>query len=67
MGNREKANSPALGGQDSTIQAEVPSTETGSLLPLCSPVTVKVTQSCLTLCDPLEESVEFSRPEYWSG
>ena len=26
-------------------------------------VEVKVTQSCLTLCDPME----FSRPEYWSG
>ena len=26
-------------------------------------VKVKVTQSCLTLCDPME----FSRPEYWSG
>ena len=24
---------------------------------------VKVTQSCPTLCDPME----FSRPEYWSG
>ena len=24
---------------------------------------VKVTQSCLTLCNPME----FSRPEYWSG
>ena len=29
-------------------------------------VKVKVTQSCLTLCDPME-SMEFSRPEYWSG
>ena len=26
-------------------------------------VKVKVTQSCLTLCDPMD----FSRPEYWSG
>ena len=26
-------------------------------------VEVRVTQSCLTLCDPME----FSRPEYWSG
>ena len=30
-------------------------------------VRVKVTRSCLTLCDPTEESMEFSRPEYWSG
>ena len=29
---------------------------------------VKVTQLCPTLCDPMEyKSVEFSRPEYWSG
>ena len=29
---------------------------------------VKVTQSCPTLCDPWTvQSVEFSRPEYWSG
>ena len=27
---------------------------------------VKVAQSCPTLCDPME-SLEFSRPEYWSG
>ena len=31
-----------------------------------------VTQSCLTLCDPMDcsppgSSVEFSRQEYWSG
>ena len=26
-------------------------------------VKMKVTQSCPTLCDPME----FSRPEYWSG
>ena len=26
---------------------------------------VKVTQSCLTLCNPMQ-SMEFSRPEYWS-
>ena len=32
-----------------------------------SDVKVKDTQSCLTLCDPMEESMEFSRPEYWSG
>ena len=31
-------------------------------------VKVKVTQSCLTLCDPMGYTVlEFSRPEYWSG
>ena len=30
---------------------------------------VKVTQSCLTLCNPMNctQSMEFSRPEYWSG
>ena len=39
-------------------------------------VKVKVTQSCWTLCDPMDytvhgiwtiQSMEFSRPEYWSG
>ena len=30
-------------------------------------VKVKVTQSCPTLCDPMDYTVmEFSRPEYWS-
>ena len=36
---------------------------------LCYPpprVKVKVTQSCLTLCDSMD-SMEFSRSEYWSG
>ena len=29
---------------------------------------VKVTQSCLTLCKLMDiQSMEFSRPEYWSG
>ena len=29
---------------------------------------VKVSQSCLTLCDPWTiQSLEFSRPEYWCG
>ena len=29
---------------------------------------VKVTQSCPTLCEPWPiQSMEFSRPEYWSG
>ena len=34
---------------------------------------VKVAQLCLTLCNPMGyrdegiQSVEFSRPEYWSG
>ena len=29
---------------------------------------VKVAQSCLTLCDIMDyKSMEFSRPEYWSG
>ena len=29
---------------------------------------VKVTQSCPTLCDPVDyQSMEFSRPEYRSG
>ena len=36
-------------------------------------VKVKIAQSCLTLCDPMDcsppapLSLEFSRPEYWSG
>ena len=30
-------------------------------------VKVKAAQSCLTLCDPTDFSMEFSRPEYWSG
>ena len=29
-------------------------------------VKVKVSQSCLNLCDPMD-SMELSRPEYWSG
>ena len=29
--------------------------------------TLKVAQSCLILCNPIEYSMEFSRPEYWSG
>ena len=28
---------------------------------------VKVAQSCLTLCDHMKYSMEFSRPENWSG
>ena len=28
---------------------------------------VKVTESCPTLCDPINWSMEFSRPEHWSG
>ena len=29
---------------------------------------VKVAQLCPTLCDPVDiQSMEFSRPEYWSG
>ena len=30
---------------------------------------VKVAQSCPTLCDPMDyiQSMDFSRPEYWSG
>ena len=35
---------------------------------LSSPVKMKVAQSCPTLCNPLDDiSMEFSRPEYWSG
>ena len=30
-------------------------------------VKVKIAQSCPTLCDPMDWSMEFSRPEYWSG
>ena len=29
-------------------------------------VAVKVAQACPTLCDPVR-SMNFSRPEYWSG
>ena len=32
----------------------------------CMKEKVKVTQSCPTLCDPIQ-SMEFSRLEYWSG
>ena len=36
-------------------------------LELCK-VKVKVAQSYLTLCDPMDyTSMEFSWPEYWSG
>ena len=28
---------------------------------------VKVAQLCPTLCDPMDQSMDFSRPEYWSG
>ena len=28
---------------------------------------VKVTQLCPPLCNPMDSSMEFSRPEYWSG
>ena len=30
-------------------------------------ISVKVAQSCPTLCDAIIQSMEFSRPEYWSG
>ena len=32
-------------------------------------VSVKVIPSCPTLCDPMDyiQSIEISRPEYWSG
>ena len=31
-------------------------------------VRVKAAQSCPSLCDPMTiQSMEFSRPEYWSG
>ena len=45
----------------------------GTLVTIVNPVSgtllkVKVAQSCPTLCDPMTiESMEFSRPEYWSG
>ena len=29
-------------------------------------VKVKVAQSCLTLCNPMDCTMEFSRPEYWN-
>ena len=28
---------------------------------------MKVAQSCLTLCNPMDQSMGFLRPEYWSG
>ena len=37
---------------------------------LCVSMKVKLAQLCLTLCDPMGcpvQSMEFSRPEYWSG
>ena len=38
------------------------------LIPIPKKVKMKVTQSCLTLCDPMTiQFIEFSRPEYWSG
>ena len=27
---------------------------------------VNIAQSCLTLCDPVNYSMEFSRPEFWN-
>ena len=36
-------------------------------LPLAPPGKPKVTQSCPTLCDPMDYPMEFSRPEYWRG
>ena len=33
----------------------------------CLKVKVKIAQACPILCDPMEQSMEFSRPEYWSG
>ena len=30
-------------------------------------VKVKVAQSCATLCNPIDGSIELSRPEYWRG
>jgi len=36
--------------------------------PGSSHLKVKVTQSCLTLFNPMDyKSMEFSKPEYWSG
>ena len=32
----------------------------------CNSVKVKVTQSCPTLCNPMDQSMEFSRSDYWS-
>ena len=34
---------------------------------LMGKVKVKVAQSCATLCNPIDWSIEFSRPEYWRG
>ena len=32
-----------------------------------SSLKVKVAQSCSTLCDLIDYTMDFSRPEYWSG
>ena len=45
-------------------------TESQKMLPICSfhcILKVKVTQSCLTLFNPMDQFMEFSKPEYWSG
>ena len=47
-----------------------PFVETWIDLGLSHRVKVEVAQSCLTLCDLMDytiQSMEFSRPEYWSG
>ena len=45
----------------------LPTTIICSIEKVKSSLKVKVTQSCLTLCDPMDYTMEFSRPEYWSG
>ena len=58
---RNEPRSPAL-------QAASLSGKYFSLHIFLMPLKVKVAQSCLTLCNPLNYTVhEFSRPEYWSG
>ena len=39
-----------------------------SFIIFVQPYEVKVSQSCLPLCDSMDiQSMEFSRPKYWSG
>ena len=49
-------------------EMQIETTMSYHLTPVRMKVKVKVTQSCLTLCYPMDYTVmEFSRPEYWSG
>ena len=45
----------------------LPTLSNQNVLNKCKRKKVKVAQLCLTLCNPMDLSMEFSRPEYWSG